>query len=278
MPDDPTDPTPDADTVDRGDAQPFDDVRSSIERLTVDLGRLADDTVRTDRLAALGTITGLIAHELNNLLTPAVGYGRAGLRRSDDVAFMRKALERCVQAAERASVVASSVLELAATPSGESAGAADVADVVRREIGAFGISADGAPLEVSVPEGLWVTMRPERLERVLQNLVSNAQRAMSGRDGAVRLTGCATGNTVEIAVEDDGPGLPAGAHENVFDAFVSGSRGRGGRGLGLTLCRELVRDAGGTIRAEAASGGGARFVVTLPMTGGPTADRPTAAA
>jgi len=241
------------------------------DRLRGDLDRVGVESARLDRLAVLGTISGLIAHELNNLLTPAVGYGRAALRRPDDIELTRKALRRCVEATERAALVAESVLDLV-SGGAEGSGAADVASVVRAHVGAHGVSVEGVPLHVAIESDLRVAMRSERLERVLQNLVANARRAMAGRTGAVRLTACSTGNTgvsgrpwAEIVVEDDGPGLPVGEHERVFDPFVTGSRRSGGRGLGLTLVRELVRDAGGSIRAEVAESGGARFVVELPL-------------
>lgn len=240
-------------------------IERSLDRLMADLGRLSDDADRQSRLAALGTIAGLIAHELNNLLTPAVGYGRAALRRPDDAEFGRKALQRCVEAAERAALVSASVLDLAAGTPTEEPGSADIADVIRTEIGANGISADGVPLSVSIESGVRAAIRPERLERVLQNLISNARRAMTGRTGSVRLTACSTGNECEIVVEDDGPGLPDGSA--VFDAFVSGSKSSGGTGLGLTLCRELIRDANGKITAEQADSGGAKFVISLPLAG-----------
>lgn len=256
-------PTPSVDAAPGADLA---GIERSLDRLTAELGEVSCDQRQRERLITLGTVAGLIAHELNNLLTPAIGYGRAALRRPEDDAFGRKALQRCVEAAERAGLVAASVLELASIESDRVDGSgANVLGVVEREIGAHGVSADGVPITVDIPADLTVAMRPERLERVLQNLIANARRAMLGRTGSVRLVACSTGNTAQIAVEDDGPGLPTGTGAAVFNAFVSGSRSSGGTGLGLTLCRELVRDAGGGISAERAASGGARFVVELPL-------------
>lgn len=241
-------------------------VGSAIDRLGADMARLAHETRRLDRLAALGTVAGLIAHELNNVLTPAVGYGRAALKRPEDRELADKALQRCVESAERATTIVRTVLELASGAVDEPSPVCDVRAVVMGEIGQLDLD-DGPAVVVDVPEGLVVAMPAERLARVVQNLVSNARRAVvgAGRGGEVRICAhrCSARNTgaVELVVEDDGPGFPLGSP--VFEAFQTGAEKQGGHGLGLTLCRELVRDAGGSIRAERAGSGGARFVVEL---------------
>lgn len=73
----------------------------------------------------------------------------------------------------------------------------------------------------------------------------------------------ARGRFVEIAVSDDGPGIPAAELERVFDRFYR--RARGNSGLGLAICRELVRAHGGEIWAERAGERGTRVAFTLPI-------------
>jgi two-component system sensor histidine kinase KdpD len=85
---------------------------------------------------------------------------------------------------------------------------------------------------------------------------------------------------VQVSVEDDGPGLPAGDPARLFDKFQRGS-GEGavvGVGLGLAICQAIVRAHGGEIEAQRREGGGARFVFTLPAVEGPAsaADAPAA--
>jgi signal transduction histidine kinase len=239
----------------------------AVGRLGQDIGRLAKNSRRVDRLAALGTVAGLLAHELNNVLTPTVGYGKAALRRPDDRELAEKALRRCVESAERATEIVRTVLDLARGAEVSGTARSDVRAVVEGELEATEL-ADGPPVMIDVPSELRVMMAPERLARIVQNLVSNARRAMEGRSGGVRIIGrpCSTGNAVVLTVEDDGPGLPDHIAATVFEPFVTDGS-VSGSGLGLTLCRELVRDAGGAIRAERSASGGARFVVELPADG-----------
>lgn len=113
-----------------------------------------------------------------------------------------------------------------------------------------------------------------RLERVIVNLVENAQ----GHGGGVRRVVVEPSNedgrsadTVRICVEDNGPGVPLDHREQIFERFARAPRGpgvldTGGVGLGLSLVVEHVRLHGGQVWIEDAAGGGARFVVELPVT------------
>jgi signal transduction histidine kinase len=103
------------------------------------------------------------------------------------------------------------------------------------------------------------------LRRVVANLIDNALKY--GDTATVRLE---TGDGVaRLAVEDDGPGIPEDRRLSVFEPFVrleaSRARATGGAGLGLAVVRSFAEAMGGTVAAEAAAGGGARLVVTLPL-------------
>lgn len=109
----------------------------------------------------------------------------------------------------------------------------------------------------------------EGLLRVLRNLVGNAL-AWSPRDAAVDVRIDGADGSVRLCVEDRGPGIPPELAERVFEPFVSGRarRGaRGGYGLGLTICRNVVRDHRGRLWHEPREGGGTRFVAEFPRGG-----------
>ena len=83
----------------------------------------------------------------------------------------------------------------------------------------------------------------------------------------LRVAARTRGEEVEAIVEDQGPGLPAGREDQVFQSFErgEGTPGRKGAGLGLAISRAIVEAHGGSIHAERCEGRGARFVVTLPI-------------
>jgi signal transduction histidine kinase len=110
-----------------------------------------------------------------------------------------------------------------------------------------------------------VRCEPDKIERVLLNLVTNALRHTPS-DGAVAVLVSSVGPEVEISVEDTGEGIEPGAEQTVFDRFWRGDRARSGdgAGLGLAIARGLVEAHGGRIWAERRREGGARISFTLP--------------
>jgi signal transduction histidine kinase len=121
-----------------------------------------------------------------------------------------------------------------------------------------------------VSAGLLVRIAPDKVERVLLNLLANAVRH-SPRNGEVAVVVQTDTDHVVVAVEDTGNGLESGASQRMFDRFwradESRARSSGGAGLGLAIAKGLVQAHGGTIWAENRTGGGARVAFTLPLAG-----------
>jgi signal transduction histidine kinase len=122
----------------------------------------------------------------------------------------------------------------------------------------------GSQLDASVPE---VRIAPEKVERVLLNLLTNALRHTPS-DGSVAVVVRTGEDEVVVAVEDTGEGLTSGAERRMFERFWRGDPSRnaslGGAGLGLAIAKGLVEAHGGRIWAENRDGGGARVAFTLP--------------
>jgi two-component system sensor histidine kinase KdpD len=141
-------------------------------------------------------------------------------------------------------------------------------------------------VDVDVPDDLPpVLADPVRLEQILSNLLDNACRYAPG--SPVLVAACqAPGehgpaeDVVEIRVVDHGPGIPPQERERVFDQFYrlkGGGRQPEGTGMGLAICRGIVRMLSGDIRLETTPGGGATVVVTLPVASDPVASEPAPA-
>ena len=151
------------------------------------------------------------------------------------------------------------------------AGVAELAleEVVLAEFVLHALRAGGAgivPVEIEGPaSGAVVQADKRRLERVVANLVDNAQRY---GNGVTRVSVELEGAWVCLAVEDAGPGVAVDERGRIFERFARGVAGRraesDGTGLGLALVDEHVRLHGGRVRVEDRAGGGARFVVELP--------------
>jgi signal transduction histidine kinase len=114
---------------------------------------------------------------------------------------------------------------------------------------------------LEVPEEIELPLMRSCMERVFFNLIANAFEAMPA-GGLLRIIGRRAGNCVLIELDDTGPGIPRGIRDRLFEPFVTAGK-HNGLGLGLALARQTVRNHGGDIWNESASG--ARFVIRLPL-------------
>jgi len=122
-------------------------------------------------------------------------------------------------------------------------------------------------VEVDIPADLpLVQMDAVLIERVFANLLENAAK-YAGADAHIAIDARAAEGWLEVGVEDDGPGIPAGQEEAIFEKFARGQAESAtpGVGLGLAICRAIVQAHQGRIRAEPGRARGARFVFTLPL-------------
>jgi NtrC-family two-component system sensor histidine kinase KinB len=134
---------------------------------------------------------------------------------------------------------------------------------------ALKIQADekGIALACELPEGLpEVRVDANKITWILTNLIANALR-YTERGGHIRVAAQAAGSQVHVSVADDGAGIPYEFQSRIFDKFVKvkGDQETDGTGLGLTICREIVRAHGGTIWVDSKPGAGSTFTFTLPI-------------
>lgn len=129
----------------------------------------------------------------------------------------------------------------------------------------------GVPLDPG-PAGASVQVRgvARLLRRAVRNLLENAQRhgRRAGSDKTVQASLQLDGRMVQLQVDDDGPGIPRTERERIFEPFyrlASASESEGGVGLGLALVRSIVERHGGSVACVERPGGGARFILRLPV-------------
>jgi len=233
------------------------------------------ESLRAELLAArkqatLGELLGTTTHEFNNALTTILNYARLGLRHRDQ-ATRDKALERILSAGTRAAKITASVLSMARNRSARFEPldvhllVEDVLVLLEREMMKYRVQVERefAP----VPR---VSANPGQLQQVLLNLLVNARQAMpSGGRLILRLSYDEPAGFVDLMVRDTGCGMTPEVLRRIFEPRFStkvgpDETGKGGSGLGLTACREIVEAHRGRIRVESAPGKGTAITVRLP--------------
>ncbi|HEX8520694.1 MAG TPA: ATP-binding protein [Tepidisphaeraceae bacterium] len=238
------------------------------------LDLLREQLTESQRLATIGTIAAVIAHEFNNLLTPIVSYSQFALQSAEsdkpDMDLIRKALTKGFQSATKAGKICTSMLGLAR---GESTfGKVEVQRLVDEVllVLARDPQKDGIALRVQVQPGLSVYGDPVQLEQVLLNLLINARQAMLGNGGSLTIKANMLDNgEARLQVIDTGPGIPEKLLTKIFEPFFTtkGTTKKGeskGTGLGLAICKEIIEHHRGKIEVTSEVGKGTAFTIYLP--------------
>jgi two-component system, OmpR family, sensor histidine kinase CiaH len=148
----------------------------------------------------------------------------------------------------------------------------DVSSIVRDAVEGFAMSATATSvsMQICANESLIVAADPQRLARVMNNLLDNALRHTCPGT-AIDISVERAGSEARVVVRDHGEGVSATDMPRVFDRFYRGEKSRsrtyGGAGLGLAIARGIVDGHGGRISVANAAGGGAEFTVALPLAG-----------
>ena len=154
-------------------------------------------------------------------------------------------------------------LAFARGEAGEAAQVVDLSDLLI--VAGENVRRAGSEAEVIVPPGLMATLRPIAFKRALNNLAGNA--AAHGEHVRLSARPLASGG-LEIAVEDDGPGIPEEMHEEAFAPFSrldeSRNQNTKGVGLGLAIARDVARSHGGDITLDRSDMGGLKAIIRLP--------------
>jgi len=246
------------------------------EQLEAQLRQVRDGLTHSHRLATLGTIASIIAHEYNNILTPILSYGQLALAKPDNHQMMQTAVEKAVAGAQRAAHISRSLLGFAREADHEHK--AGLRSTLDETLGCLGrdLKKDAIDLTIDLPD-IQVAMSPLNLQQVLLNLILNAKQAMGRAGGGLRIKGQIQENMIHIDLADTGPGIPPEVMSRLFEPFVTkrhhvsgDSDERQGTGLGLCICRDLLRNAGGQITAHSTPGQGTTFHLVIPLADAPS--------
>ena len=247
-------------------------------RALADQNRSLEQTVRerterllqSEKVATMGSLLAGVAHELNNPLAVLTGHAQLLRDGARDEALVRRA-DKIAHAADRCVRIVRSFLSLARQRTPERSrvslnqSAAEALELLGYELKTCDVEVV-SDFEPGLPE-IWADAH--QIHQVIVNLVANAyqalRRAPRPRRITIRTRHEALQGRLVVDVADTGPGIPAEIRAKIFEPFFTTKASGEGTGLGLSLCRGIIAEHGGTIDLAADLGQGTRFVITLPI-------------
>lgn len=267
------DPDPDAaaalatapDRPDGGESTPLNWPAAPREHPTAGTLSSDDEARRFDDLNALSDLVSGVAHELNNPLTTILGFAQvlSALGETERI----HALSMIEQEAQRAGRIVRNLLYFARQhrPRIEPI---DLNALLTRviEVRRYQFDVDNVDVALDLAPLPQLQGDQYQLEQAFLNLINNAYQAMQTTGGTISVQTSLDGDRVRISVADTGPGIPDALLTRIFEPFFTTREVGEGTGLGLSTAYGIVREHGGRLWAENVPGGGARFVVELPLT------------
>ena len=237
-----------------------------------DAATLQAKLLHTEKMAAVGQLVSGVAHEVNNPLTAILGFSDLLMENTEVPESARKDLRVILQEAQRTKQIVQNLLSFARQMPPQKQ-PLQLTPILKRtvQLRSYDLHSRG----VEVVEQFAVTLPQvvgdaHQLQQVFLNIINNAYDAVrdKGRAGRIEIVAEQRGEFVEISFRDNGTGILNA--DRIFDPFFTTKEVGQGTGLGLSICYGIVHEHGGEILCENNPGGGARFIVRLPVA------RPTA--
>jgi len=225
---------------------------------------------QAQKMTALGELVSTTTHEFNNVLMTIINYAKHGLRHRDN-ATREKAFEKILKAGNRAAKITNSVLGMARNrssgqePTDLTRVVEETLVLLEREMNKYRVTLDKRfePIPEAFIDG-------NQIQQVLLNLLINARQAMPGGGRLIlKLSHDRQNDMIDMVVRDFGCGIPPDKLPRIFDSYFTtksgpDASGKGGTGLGLSMCCDIIESHHGRIRVDSTVGKGTAFTLKLP--------------
>jgi PAS domain S-box-containing protein len=234
--------------------------------------------LHSQKLEALGTLAGGIAHDLNNTLMPILALSELLMRKLPQGSSEREDLETVVQASRHGRDLVQQILAFSRhRPLARTR--VDLAAIIHQ---ALQMLRSTIPAIVLISEEIedvpLILADPAQIQQVIVNLVTNAVQAVGDRMGTITVSLSHSGSLTRLRVADTGCGMDAETRDRIFEPFFTTKNVGEGTGLGLSVVHGIVTNHGGSIEVGSQPGKGTEFTIFLPVLGPVASALETAAA
>ncbi len=225
----------------------------------------------TQKLASIGTMACLIAHEIKNLLTPIINYADLASRNPEDIELTQKALSKIIKQGRNASTIVQSLLGAVTkdTQHFETIQLRPFLDECLQAL-ARNLQKDNIEVKMSVSDEVYVSVVPGLFQQVIMNLIINARQAMLPGGGVLSIqTEKSEDGDIRINISDTGCGIEKEKINQIFQPFYTTKADAErpdlrGTGLGLSVCLDIIESHNGSISLSSEPGKGTTFYINLP--------------
>ncbi len=248
-------------------ASSFNTMTTELHSREVALESAQSALVQSEKMAAFGQLGAGIAHEIKNPLAGILGYAQLSKRKVEkdgpvynNLVVIEKETKRCKDIIENLMKFARKE-DVKKEPTDVNLIIEETIAIVDHQLSVNQVKIVKV-LDNQVPE---IYADGNQIKQALINFMINAQQAMDGVPGEVRISSCLlVSGRVEVRVADSGPGMTDEVKARVFEPFFTTKAAGKGTGLGLSVTFGIIRDHQGTVEIESEPGKGAAFIVTLP--------------
>lgn len=234
--------------------------------VAIENAMLREQTIKAERLAAVGRVAGTVVHDLKGPLSGIINSADYLAHPNVPTAARQKMCKGIVGAARRLISTVQGILDFARDGHMSICfTSCSLPEFIQEVIDVYQVDFNERKIDVVLKWGYSgeVKMDSDRMAQVIHNVVANARDAMPD-GGQLTITTNNENGQVEIRFSDTGPGVPPELMDRIFEPFVSHGKKKGA-GLGLSIARRIVEEHGGRIWVENSSAGGAIFVIQLPL-------------
>ncbi len=245
----------------------FNEMTSELRDREEALDKTQAALVQSEKMSAFGQLSAGIAHEVKNPLTGILGHTQLSLHKLEEQHPARKNIVIVEKETKRCTTIINNLMKFARREEIQRR-PLEINHIVKEALAIVEhqMTISHVKLQLDLADNLPPTPgNDNQLQQVLMNFAINAQQAMNGKPGLLRVeTRRSDSGHNEIVVSDTGPGIPEEIRDKIFEPFFTTKPVGQGTGLGLSVTYGIIKDHNGEITLESELGKGSTFIITLP--------------
>jgi len=251
----------------------YQDIEQQVKKRTAELVEVQRQLIQVEKLATVGTLSGGVAHEINNPLTAILTSVQMLLAtcEGENAQVDKESLELIEEATQRCRTIVQKLMAYAKKPleSGE-VSKIDLSDVLDKTVSflSYQLEQENINIVTKVDKGSHpVAGNHNELEQVLTNIILNARDATvrATKKGEIHISLSKNDGLIKVDIKDKGEGIPDDVLSKIFDPFFTTKDVGKGLGLGLSICQSIIDKHKGKITVRSEVGSGTVFTIDLPQ-------------